>query len=187
MDKLFFILNHVTKQLQRSSLDVFEAINAIKRLYKEITVFRNNYERLIKEAQDFIEKLNKMLASDEYILSLNIQPGKFQVDDQQSEFDIEFIKGVIDGVVVNILIELDSNFLNEFEHMMLYKEIAFLDLNYLEKNSEDDREEISLKRLCVLNDIKESEDTVLQLHNFHVEYSSFQKNLHNTSASSRCT
>lgn len=179
-DKIFCVLLPVTKDLQRTGLCLFEAIRLIKKLFTDINDIKNNYGKLLNDAKCFINKLNNLFSHDQYINSLDLGPDFFHIHVEDIKFDNVFIDNVIEPVIDNLLLGLEESFLDDFQDMMLYREISLLDLNFYKKCLEENNE-ISLKRLCVLNNITDSESVVQELYNFLKEYEEYEKDLHEVS------
>lgn len=70
LDKIFGIVTTTTKKLQASGLHMLQAMQYILDLYNKLLDLRSDYQSLLHEAKDFVEILNYLLSTDEYIISM---------------------------------------------------------------------------------------------------------------------
>lgn len=168
MDQIFQVLLPVTKRLQMRGLSMTGAMKDISALHEDLEQLRNSHETLIENAKTFIRRLNVLIESDAYILSLNMVEDLFKVDELESEFDEILLSEVIAPVIDTLLREIEERFFFESqENLTLFEELSFLDVDNLEElQKKNETDTISLKMLCELNDIEDEEEVVRDLIQF---------------------
>lgn len=172
LHEILSILLPTTKKLQSCGLNLADAFNDIKNLYKRLQDLKNNTSKLLQNAKQFIQKLNDLILADEQISGLNLGENLLCIVQKGDSFDEFLLNQIFYSVVNTLLSEIEERFFKENEaDVVLFNELRFLNLKILKQRTDGGESlNVSLTALCNINNIQNEEEVVQELMDFETEY-----------------
>lgn len=175
LHKIFSLTIPTTKCLQKNALSILAAIEFVRASKEKLENARENLNTYIQEAEEFIEKTNNLLLNDKEIVALNCKcyislPIKHEKERKYTE-----IADDIEEFIIVLLDEMDKRILREFDDTeMVFKEMAILDPRNAEMAFADNKNEVSLEKLCRINEIANEIAATNELRIFTSDYLQYQ-------------
>lgn len=167
-DKVFCLLDGVTKQLQTQGLDVLSAYKAIEMVHANLQKLAGEYDMLLEQAKLFADNVYVLIKNDKKINTV----GRF-FEKTNNFLDDTQIKTAFNSFIEDLLTQMETSFMDKGDKIeTVYTEMSFLDPRSFKNRVAD---KVSFKQLCAINKIPSEQSVLQQFHKFAVEYEKHQE------------
>lgn len=166
LHKIFSLLVPTTKYLQNYGLNIVDGIKTLKACFEKLDGddMMPTLDTYIEEAKYFVQRSNLLLQNDTEIRVLDYECSiTFPTEDETQQMNKE-IKDIFRDFINVLKGEISQRILNDFDGSecdSILHEMLYLDPRY----AEDNKNFISFRKMCEINDIHEK-TAVMEMKNF---------------------